>query len=256
MRHFRLSLILSLLAVIGGTVVATLSWSHGRVASAILAALCVAVAIIILLALVGRLVRTMSVIVRAMEEGHTNMRFPLSDDRELNKMAVAINRIQSLYHGSILALETRKLYYDRILKVITHEIRNGITPIISISKDIRTHPARYGEEQLSEAVGMIYSQSKGIKQFLDSYYELTHLATPDISTIDLNQFLTETRPIVDGYTGSMGLPTDTVKYTVPHGLTLQADPGLLRQVVVNLIKNSLEAIVGKDGGFVRGGLHK
>lgn len=251
MRHFRLYLVFSLLTVIVSSVLVTLWCTHGRVAQAILAALCGVVAIILLLALVGRLIKTMSVVVRAMEEGHTNIHFPRSDDRALNSMSVCLNRILTLYHGSMEALETRKLYYDRILKVVTHEIRNGITPIISVSKDIQNHPIRYKEEELTEAVGMIYSQSQEIKRFLDSYYELTHLPSPDITKIDLSEFFEEVDKGMKGYLHSSGLSEDVVKYTVPHGLTLEADRGLLRQVIINLIKNALEAVAGREDGAIR-----
>lgn len=50
-----------------------------------------------------------------------------SDSRQLAEILQSMDRVMNTYRHSRIELETRKLYYDRILSVMTHEMRNSIT---------------------------------------------------------------------------------------------------------------------------------
>lgn len=246
MRHFNLSIWLSIFALATSCVCATFCRQHDNIAAMVIFIIAACLSALFLLSRIRRLIRMMTVCVRSMEGTDSTFRFPSSDDGELREMSEAMNRIMALYRHSSLELETRKLYYDRILRVMTHEMRNAITPVVSVSEDIISHPSRYTESaMLKEAIDLINSQSRDISRFLDSYYTLTHLPPPDLKLIQLEGFFQEIKTLIRPLITANNLAEDVVIYTVPVGLTVMVDRGLLRQAVVNIVKNALEAVAGK-----------
>ena len=105
--------------------------SFNRVAGGRVAGLC---------RLIWNVVATVSAFGEALEMNDATLRFPPSDDPALNRMSVSMNRIIEQYNKTRLDLETRKLYYDRILRIMSHELRNAITPIVSVSSDMEIIP--------------------------------------------------------------------------------------------------------------------
>ena len=76
-------------------------------------------------------------------------------------------------------MEEKRLYYESILRVLTHEIRNSITPIRSLSADLLKYSDTYTPEQLREGLEVIHGQAQNLSAFLDSYHRLTHLPEPE-----------------------------------------------------------------------------
>lgn len=198
----------------------------------------------------GRLIRMMSAFVSALEMNDTTMRVEADGDAELRMMSAAMNRISQLYRDSRRELETRKLYYDRILKIMTHEMRNSITPVIALTADVQAHPERYAGETLQEAVGLIHGQTEGIHRFLDSYYKLTHLPKPELERVAAADYFQNLRRIVSAELAVRSLPEQTVSYTVPDDMPLEIDSALMNQVMINLIRNALDALP-VEGGVVK-----
>lgn len=245
MRHFNLSIALSILALTASCICTTLSGQRGNIAAMVIFIIAGCLSVLFILSRIRGLIRMMTVCARSMESTDSTFRFPSSDDSELREMSEAMNRIMALYRHSSMELETRKLYYDRILRVMTHEMRNAITPVISVSEDITAHPSRYSDSAtLGEAVALINSQSRDISRFLDSYYTLTHLPAPGLERIELSKFFLEIKKLLQPVISANHLAEDTVIYTIPEELTVMADRGLLRQAIVNITKNALEAVAG------------
>lgn len=190
-----------------------------------------------LYALVDKLIARMFVFSKALEMQDYTVRFPASDNHRLNEMAQAMNGIIENHRENLLAVETGKLYYDRILRIISHEMRNGLAPVIALSNDIALHPENYDKETLAEAMNLIGSQSRSLKKFMDSYYSLLHLPKPEPVRIDVARFFDEIR---NSYDKSM------VEFTIPQGMTIFADRGMLRQVMINLLNNAVHAVEGKE----------
>lgn len=157
-------------------------------------------------------------------------RFPLSSDRELQQMYRDMNHIMQVYSQNITDLETKRLYYDRILRIMTHELRNSITPIISVSEDMLAND--YSPEDSHEAVEVIHGQCLFIKQFLDSYHELTHLSKPILAHVNVQRLLQHIQHLY---------PDQQFILQCAQGMTLQCDEGMIRQILVNLVKNAREA---------------
>lgn len=229
---------------------ATALFIKGLWAQGCLAVIAVAVSLWGIWNLQTKLVRMMSIFVSSLEMNDPTVRIDLGGDSELRRMSEAMNRIAELYSDSILNLETRKMYYDRILRIMTHEMRNGITPLIAITSDMQSHPERYTGDSLKEAVSLLDGQVKGIKHFLDSYYSLTHLPEPKIEEITAGAYFEGVKKLVSSELSVRNMDRETVRYTIPEDMPLHIDTGLMNQVILNLLRNALDAVAEKEEGRV------
>ncbi len=190
----------------------------------------------------------MSTFVNALEMNDTTTRVMLGGDHELRKMSESMNRISDLYSANMRELQTRKLYYDRVLRIMTHEMRNGITPILALSADMKIKPERYQGKKFTEASRLLHSQAEGLHRFLDSYYKLTHLPVPKIETVKAGEYFRSLKRLFKAELDKRNLPEEIVTYTIPEEMYLKIDTSQMNQVMVNLLRNSLDAMsddVGK-----------
>ena len=244
MNRFRLNFILYIAGTVLFTAFATLCFAGDRYALGIMSLIPAVISVILLWLLVRRLIRAMSDFMDALDMNDTTIRFAESHDPDINRMSNTMRRIMAVYSSSRMELETRKLYYDRILRIMTHEMRNAITPIVSLSADMKRNPDRYKGENLNEAVSLISDESQSIRRFLDSYYELTHLPKPQIETIDVMEFFTGIRKAFAIYLTDNGLDPDIMDYTIPVDMRLRADRDLLGRLVTNVLRNAVQAVAG------------
>ncbi len=244
MKRFRLNFILCIAGIVLFTALATPCFAGDRYALGILSLIPAVISVILLWRLVRRVIRSMSDFMDALDMNDTSIRFAESHDPDINRMSNTMRRIMAVSSSSRMELETRKLYYDRILRIMTHEMRNAITPIVSLSADMKRNPDRYKGENLNEAVSLISDESQSIRRFLDSYYELTHLPKPQIETIDVMEFFTGIRKAFAIYLTDNGLDPDIMDYTIPVDMRLRADRDLLGRLVTNVLRNAVQAVAG------------
>ncbi len=252
MRRFGLGFAIMLAAVVLSAVLVTRLFISRHYPEAITACIGCIICVICIVRLTGKLVRVMSTFVSALEMNDTTLRFDFSlSGSELRRMGEAMNRIVELYRINTAQLETSKLYYDRILKVMTHEMRNSITPVIALASDMEKHWDRYSDGSRLEALALIRRQSEGIKRFLDSYYQLTHLPSPELVETEAVEFFGHVRDTVLFETRSRGLADDTCQFSVARGMTLNIDTGLMAQAMVNMLRNALDAVAYTEQPSVR-----
>ena len=245
MKRFRLNILICLLLTALFSALSAWLFISGKVPQGIFAAAGAVLSVAVLLSMVRKLMLVMNTFVRSLEMDDMTMRFEAGgSDGLLREMADSMNRLMEIYRGNTLQLETSKLYYDRILRIMTHEMRNSITPVIAISNDMEKHPEKYTGENLDDAVNVIKGQSEGIKRFLDSYYRLTQLPAPEMSEINVMDFFGKIRRLIAVEMSQRGLDDDVCVYVIGQGMTMNADASLMRQVMVNLIRNALDAVAG------------
>jgi signal transduction histidine kinase len=129
----------------------------------------------------------------------------------------------------------------KLIRVLTHEIMNAVTPIISLSDTLRTHAQ--GEQRT--ALEVISQTGKDLIRFIDSYRTLTHVPTPSPQ-------LFYVKPFVERM-ASLAAPMlkDGVRlelHTTPDDLLVYADESLVSRVMTNLLKNAAEAV--DEGGEI------
>lgn len=247
MRRFRLNIALLIAGIIISAIGATLLFINGLWAQGCLILILTAVCIFSLWHLQSRLIGTMSAFVNALEMNDTTTRIILGGDHELRKMSASMNRISDIYSENMRELQTRKLYYDRVLRIMTHEMRNGITPIVAIAADMVAKPERYQGNKFSEASQLLLSQAEGIHHFLDSYYKLTHLPETKLEDIKAGEYFKSLRRLFKAELDNRDKPEETISYTVPEDMALNIDISLMNQVMINLLRNALDALPSEGG---------
>lgn len=247
MRRFRLNIAFLIAGIVISATLATWLFANGCWPQACFILIAMLSCIFTLWHLQSRLISTMSAFMKALEMQDTTTRIILGGDQELQSMAESMNRISYLYSENMRELQTRKHYYDRVLRIITHEMRNGITPIIAITADMEAKPERYQGSKLSEASYLIHSQAEGIHRFLESYYKLTHIPEPKLENVKAGEYFHTLKQLFKAEIDQRQLPEETISYTIPEDMLLNIDPFLMNQVLVNLLRNALDALPAKDG---------
>jgi signal transduction histidine kinase len=129
----------------------------------------------------------------------------------------------------------------KLIRVLTHEIMNSVTPIISLSDTLLSHAE--GEQQ--EGLQVINRTGKELIAFVENYRKFTHVPVPKPELFYVKPFLERMQSLC-----RQSLPptaTITVKVE-PADLLVYADEALVARVVTNLLKNARQAI--SPGGHI------
>ena len=121
--------------------------------------------------------------------------------------------------------------WQRLTRVLTHEIMNVTTPIQSITQAYLSHPMIKGTPY-EEGIRVIHDTSAGLASFVSNYRKLTQLEEPQPTAVNLRTFASELQTLY---------PDLVWHISIPASVTLRTDKHLLRQALINLIKNAIEA---------------
>jgi two-component system nitrogen regulation sensor histidine kinase NtrY len=134
--------------------------------------------------------------------------------------------------------EEERRSWQRLIRVIGHEINNSLTPIKSLAGTLYEVLRKRGEAQepdLLEGLGLIGDRADSLSKFVATYSQLARLPPPTRLPISLNSLLQRlvTLPAFVGAT-----------VVAPVEIEVEADAGQLDQAVINLLKNAVEASAG------------
>lgn len=101
--------------------------------------------------------------------------------------------------------------WQKLIRVLTHEIMNSITPIISLSETLseRGIPSQPGEKEYSvmlQAMQTIHRRSKGLLEFVENYRRLTRIPTPIRTQISVAELFTDLKSYFRKKSFSLKLP--------------------------------------------------
>lgn len=158
-------------------------------------------------------------------------------------------------HLRILALNDINVELDekeidswiRLTRVLTHEIMNSVTPITSLS-DTLLSIVEDRDEEISHGLQTISTTGKGLLSFVESYREFTRIPTPEPSLFYIKAFIERMIELARHQN-----PCEHITFRteiVPADLILYADENLISQVVINLLKNAIQAIGDQPDGKI------
>lgn len=150
--------------------------------------------------------------------------------------------------------------WQDLVRVLTHEIMNSITPVASLAKtasdmmeDLIGQSSHVGAFQselhdIQHAVQTVARRSDGLTQFVGSYRQLTRLPAPQKKWLDMASLLNQ---VVTVATQDWDKANISLTIKLPkEGLQLEADPNMLEQVLINLLKNAEHALQNTGGAEV------
>ncbi len=152
--------------------------------------------------------------------------------------------------------------WQKIIRVLTHEIMNSISPITSLTSVISGYfrnsdnkpldlSVKINEQIISKTLyglNTIEETGKGLLDFVDKYRSLTLLPQPDLSRISMNSLFNRCKVLMESNLPEHIKITSTVS---PDDITIIADLAQIEQVLINLVKNAVEAIADQENGLIQ-----
>ena len=140
--------------------------------------------------------------------------------------------------------EEERQAWQRLIRVLGHELGNSLAPIKSMAATLihllrREPPHPDLTEDMERGLGVIADRSESLNRFLGAYSRLARLPQPTYQTVDVGAWI---RKVV---TLATQLPVEVV---AGPELIIQADGDQLEQLLINLVQNGVDAALETDGG--------
>ena len=188
----------------------------------------------------------------ALEDGELNFRF-----QNKNKFNRTLNRIRTIFEKQRQAHEQDS--WTKLIRVLTHEIMNTVSPISSLSDALSKSMDENGHSDLDVKAGLdtISDSSKNLIKFVETYRQLSGVARPIRKAVDLKELMDGVIALNSEFAASC-VAVCTYRPEEPD-IIIYADEGQISQILINLIKNALQAgakhidisaMMGKDDDVI------
>ena len=170
----------------------------------------------------------------AMEDGELNFRF-----QDRNRFNRTLNRIRTIFEKQ--RQEHEQESWTKLIRVLTHEMMNTVSPIASLSDALSKSMDENGNSELDVKAGLetISDSSKNLIKFVETYRQLSGVAKPIRKAIDLQELMDKVISLNSEFAASCG--SQCVYRPEEDDLIVYADEGQISQIFINLIKNALQA---------------
>ena len=170
----------------------------------------------------------------ALEDGELNFRF-----KDSNKFNRTLNRIRTIFEKQ--RQEHEQDSWTKLIRVLTHEIMNTVSPVASLSDALAKSMDGNGHSELDIKAGLetISDSSKNLIGFVQTYRQLSGVAKPIRKALTLQELMDSVISLNSEFAASCGAVC-TYRPEEPD-LMVYADEGQISQILINLIKNALQA---------------
>jgi len=168
-------------------------------------------------------------------------------------------RLVTLQNISGALEETEYRAWQQLVRVLTHEIMNSLTPVTSLAESAgvligQAHDDPEALADAQEAVEAVARRSAALMQFVDSYRALTKLPAPRRRRLEVSELFGRLRRLAESDWASSRVVLDIRRPA--GGLAVEADPDQLEQALLNLLGNAREAVEQVDAPQVRLSAHR
>lgn len=146
--------------------------------------------------------------------------------------------------------------WQKLIRVLTHEIMNSITPISSLASTVREMLLTENEDDVAlrelddddigniqQALATIQGRSQGLLNFVETYRNLTRIPRPNFRYFAVKELFERTHLLLRPKMEKYGI--ECVPRVFPEELMITADPDLIEQVFINMLLNAIDAVKEK-----------
>jgi two-component system nitrogen regulation sensor histidine kinase NtrY len=159
--------------------------------------------------------------------------------------------------------------WQKLIRVLTHEIMNSIAPISSLSSTVESMVKPYATgdidnkevdietvKEIQAALQTINKRSTGLMTFVETYRSLTKIPEPNFAVVPMKELIQNVHTLMKKEAQESKVVLSTAME--PDTIEVQMDEQMIEQVLINLVKNSVQALDGvKDGTIqIRGFYNK
>ena len=177
--------------------------------------------------------RKVAYMMDALEDGELNFSF-----RDKNRFNRTLNRIRTIFEQQCQQHEQDS--WTKLIRVLTHEIMNTISPVASLSDTLSKSMDEKGHSELDVKAGLetISSSSRNLIKFVETYRQLSGVARPVRKAIMVEELINKVFAL-----GKEMTPEGvTCKFIANDpDLMIYADEGQISQILINLVKNAVQA---------------
>lgn len=189
------------------------------------------------------------------------------DERQLSVYAIELTlgnepfKLISLQNIHTELEEKEMEAWQKLVRVLTHEIMNSVTPISSLANTVEGeivgfldqtegNPAMSKEdlEDIHLAVQTIQRRSDGLIRFVNDFRSLTHTPQPKFQMVSVMELFDQITVLL-----KHDMETNNIQFLVnvkPQNLALNIDPELIQQVLINLLKNAVQALEERENKII------
>jgi nitrogen fixation/metabolism regulation signal transduction histidine kinase len=128
--------------------------------------------------------------------------------------------------------------WQDLARILAHEMMNSLTPIVSLAESLGNLPPDDGDAHMAAQV--IARRSQGLMNFVDRYRTVAELPSPERAEVRLSELAAGLGALIEPMLKEKGVAFSAE--VDPPGLAVTADPQLLEQAVLNLLKNAVDAV--------------
>ena len=147
--------------------------------------------------------------------------------------------------------------WQKLIRVLTHEIMNSVTPISSLAGTVNNMLSTNGNKEnipkedvadIKSAINTIQKRSEGLLHFVDDYRSLTKIPKPNFEIFKIETLFSRIENLMIQQLKEKGIELSTI--VEPETLELTADPEQVEQVIINLMINSIYALNGNENSQI------
>ncbi len=140
--------------------------------------------------------------------------------------------------------EEERVAWQRLIRVLGHELNNSLAPISSLAGSLNSLLSRSPrpgdwEEDMTSGLAVISNRAEALSRFMSAYSRLARLPAPNLKPVVVRDLVR--------HVASLETRLPVAVHTGPD-LTIQGDRDQLEQLLINLVKNGVEALNGTGGG--------